>query len=82
VLNPVVNDAVAAAAADDQRAGVMSGLQILKNAALTLAPVTMGALIAASGYVSAFLFAAVLGVAYAALVALRFGPSARPDVPG
>lgn len=72
ILNPVVNDAVAAAASDAQRAGVMSGLQIFKNTALTAAPVVMGALIGLSGYTSAFLLAAALGVGYGLLVGLRY----------
>lgn len=76
VLNPVVNDAVAAFAADDQRAGIMSGLQMLKNVGLTVAPALMGALIATSGYVSAFALAGALAVTYGAVIALRFDPSA------
>lgn len=72
LLNPVVNDAVAAFAADDQRAGIMSGLQILKNVALTVAPVLMGVIIGLAGFTSAFLVAALLGVGYAIAIAVRF----------
>lgn len=72
LLNPVVNDAVAAFAADDQRAGIMSGLQILKNVALTIAPVLMGAVIGVAGFASAFLAAAAIGIGYAAVITVRF----------
>lgn len=77
LLNPVVNDAVAAFAADDQRAGIMSGLQILKNVALTTAPVVMGAIIGLAGFVSAFLVAAAVGVCYAVGIAAYFLSLAR-----
>lgn len=72
LLNPVVNDAVAAFAADDQRAGIMSGLQILKNVGLTIAPVLMGTIIGLAGFKSAFLVAAAIGIGYALLIAVRF----------
>lgn len=72
LLNPVVNDAVAAFAADGQRAGIMSGLQIFKNVALTIAPVLMGVIIGLAGFTSAFLVAALIGVGYAIAIAVRF----------
>ncbi|MFB6096144.1 MAG: MFS transporter [Haloferacaceae archaeon] len=74
VLNPVVNDAVAAVAADDQRAGIMSGLQICKNVGLTVAPALMGAIIAASGFTGAFLTATAVCVAFGAVFAVGFQP--------
>jgi MFS family permease len=72
LLNPVINDAVAAFASDDQRAGIMSGLQILKNIALTLAPVIIGAIIGLAGFTSAFLAAAAVGVGYALVISVYF----------
>jgi MFS family permease len=72
LLNPVVNDAVAAFAADDQRAGIMSSLQILKNVALTIAPVILGAIIGIAGFTSAFLVAAGIGFGYALGIAVYF----------
>jgi MFS family permease len=84
LLNPVVNDAVAAFAADDQRAGIMSGLQVLKNVGLTAAPVVMGTVIGLAGFKSAFLVAAAIGVGYALAIAAYFlllarGPEATTD---
>ena len=76
LLNPVLNDGVAAAAEADQRAGVMAGLQILKNVALTVAPVGMGAIIGAAGFTSAFVLAGTLGVGYFALVVVGYRPAA------
>lgn len=76
LLNPVLNDAVAAAAAAEQRAGVMGGLQILKNVSLTVAPVLMGAVIGAAGFASAFLLAATLGAGYLGVVAAGYRPVA------
>lgn len=73
-LNPVLNDAVAAFAADERRAGIMSSLQILKNAALTLAPALLGSIIAVAGFEGAFLFAAGIVTAYAVGVGLFFRP--------
>lgn len=73
-LNPVLNDAVAAFAADERRAGIMSSLQILKNVALTLAPALLGGIIAVAGFESAFLFAAGIALAYAVGVGLFFRP--------
>ncbi len=72
LLNPVVNDAVAAFADDDQRAGIMSGLQVLKNVALTIAPVVMGTIIGFAGFSVAFLVAAAVGFGYALLLMVRF----------
>lgn len=74
-LNPVVNDAVATFAADDQRAGIMSGLQICKNGALAVAPAAMGAIIAAAGFASAFGVAAALALGYGLVVVGWFRPS-------
>lgn len=51
---------------------------MLKNVALTLAPALMGAIIATSGYTSAFGIAAVLGISYGLAIALRFRPA--PEV--
>lgn len=79
LLNPVLNDAVAATAAAEQRAGVMGGLQILKNVALTVAPVLMGAVIGVAGFQSAFLLAAALGAGYLAVVLLGYRPAANPS---
>ncbi len=84
LLNPVVNDAVAAFAADDQRAGIMSGLQVLKNVGLTAAPVVMGTVIGLAGFKSAFLVAAAIGIGYALAIAAYFlllarGPEATTD---
>lgn len=84
LLNPVVNDAVAAFAADDQRAGIMSGLQVLKNVGLTIAPVVMGTVIGLAGFKSAFLVAAAIGIGYALAIAAYFlwlarGPEAATD---
>lgn len=76
LLNPVVNDAVAGAAVAEQRAGVMSGLQMLKNVALTVSPVLLGGIIGLAGYSAAFLLAAALAAAYAALVVVGHGPTA------
>ncbi len=72
VLNPVLNDAVAASAAAEQRAGVMSGLNVLKDGALVVAPVLLGAIIGLSGFASAFLVAAGLGVSYGLVFITRF----------
>jgi MFS family permease len=77
LLNPVVNDAVAAFAADDQRAGIMSGLQILKNVGLTIAPVVMGTVIGLAGFKSAFLVAAAIGIGYALALTVYFLSLAR-----
>jgi MFS family permease len=77
VLNPVVNDAVAAFAADDQRAGIMSGLQMLKNVGLTLAPALLGAIIAATDFETAFLVAAAVVAGYGLVVVARFDPAAE-----
>lgn len=79
LLNPVVNDAVAAFAADDQRAGIMSGLQVLKNVALTGAPVILGSIIGVAGYKSAFLVAAALGIGYAIVISGHFMSLAAAD---
>lgn len=76
ILNPVVNDAVAAFAAADQRAGIMSGLQISKNVGLTVAPALMGAIIAVSGFTSAFLAATALCVGFGLVFAVSFSPIA------
>lgn len=75
VLNPVVNDAVAAFADPAQRAGIMSGLQISKNAALTVAPAVVGVLIGAAGFRVAFLLTAALGVGYAAAMLVAYAPA-------
>jgi MFS family permease len=76
VLNPVVNDAVAAFADPAQRAGIMSGLQISKNGALTVAPAVVGAMISATGFRVAFVATALLGVGFAAYVLLAYAPPA------
>lgn len=80
LLNPVLNDAVAATAGPEQRAGVMSGLQLLKNASLTVSPVLLGLVIGAAGFGPAFLLTAVLGAAYAGLVVV--GYRAEPAATG
>lgn len=68
VLNPVLNDAVASLAATDHRAGVMSGLQVLKQLSLTISPALFGAVIGFANYGSAFLLAGALAVGYVVLV--------------
>lgn len=72
LLNPVLNDAVAASSVDAQRAGVMSGLNVLKDGALVVAPVLLGAVIVAAGFTVAFLAAAALGTAYGLVVVFRY----------
>ncbi|MFB6353426.1 MAG: MFS transporter [Halobacteriales archaeon] len=76
VLNPVLNDAVAGTAVAEQRAGVMSALQVLKNAALAVSPAVLGVVIGAAGYVAGFLLAAGLGLVFAGVVAVAYRPRA------
>lgn len=78
-LNPVLNDTVAAFADDERRAGIMSSLQILKNAALTLAPALLGSIIAVAGFEGAFLFAAGIVTAYPSASACSSAPTVRPS---
>ncbi|MGQ4556529.1 MFS transporter [Halobellus sp. GM3] len=80
VLNPVINDAVAAFADEDQRAGIMSGLQFFKSGALTLAPLTMGFLIGVVSFEGAFVAAALAAIVYGAIVAVKF--TSEPDGDG
>lgn len=72
MLNPVLNDAVAASAEDEQRAGIMSGFQGFKVIALTMAPLIVGAAISVAGFAIAFTLVAALGLAYG--VILLFAP--------
>jgi MFS family permease len=72
LLNPVLNDAVAATAASEQRAGVMAGLQILKNVSLTVAPALLGFVIGTAGFAVAFLLTAALGAGFAGLVVVAY----------
>lgn len=76
LLNPVLNDAVAAAAGAEQRAGVMAGLQVLKNVSLTVAPALLGFVIGSAGFATAFLLTAALGVGFAGLVVVGYRPEA------
>lgn len=75
LLNPVLNDAVAAVAGVEQRAGVMGGLQMLKNASLTVAPALLGYVIGAAGFGVAFLLTAALGVGYGLVVLIGYRPA-------
>jgi len=75
MLNPVLNDAVALAAVAEQRAGVMGGLQVLKNVSLTVGPVLLGAVIATAGFTAAFFLAATVGVGYALAVVVGLQPT-------
>ncbi|MFB6170657.1 MAG: MFS transporter [Haloarculaceae archaeon] len=74
VLNPVLNDAVAAFASVDQRAGIVSGLMLSKQVAIIVSPPLVGIVIGLYGFATAFLLTAALAVAYALLLLVARGP--------
>ena len=74
VLNPVLNDAVAAFASVDQRAGIVSGLMLSKQVAIIVSPPLVGLVIGLYGFATAFLLTGALAVAYALLLLVARRP--------
>lgn len=69
VFSPVIKDAVTDAAPTASRAGLISGMNVLKYAAQTSSPVFFGLVLAVAGFEWLFLLGAAVLVAYAAIVA-------------
>lgn len=70
VFSPVIKDAVTGAAPAASRAGVISGMNVLKYAAQTTSPVFFGLVLAAAGFEPLFLLGAAFLAAYALVVAV------------
>lgn len=70
VFSPVIKDTVTAAAPAASRAGVISGMNVLKYAAQASSPVFFGLVLAVAGFDSLFLLGAAFVAAYAVIVAM------------
>lgn len=68
LLAPVLKNAVTGMTTDEYRAGVINGMQVLKSAAQTIAPVLFGGVLALAGYKVVFLAAGACAAAYAVAV--------------
>ncbi|MFB6096541.1 MAG: MFS transporter [Haloferacaceae archaeon] len=72
LFNPVLNDTVVGLASDDRRAGVVNTISVFKNGASAVSPAVLGLVLTATDFGALFLLAAVVPVAYAALLLVRF----------
>ena len=72
---PIHRDSVAVFSTPESRAGVMSGVSLLRKVGTTAAPILMGVLLAATGFAEIFLVVAGLFVAYALLLVVYFVPA-------
>lgn len=72
LLNPLLNDTVAAIAPSSERAGVVSSLHLFKNLATTVAPTAFTVVLSATTFATVFVGAAGVALAYVAVVLLLF----------
>lgn len=70
ITNPVMNNAVSERTTAATRAGVVSGMNALRNAGKAFGPAALGVVLAFGGFESVFLVGAAVGVGYAGLVAV------------
>jgi MFS family permease len=70
VFSPVLKSSVTDAAPDGSRAGVISGLNVLKFAAQASSPAFFGLVLTLAGFATVFWLGAAIAMAYAAVVAV------------
>lgn len=75
---PIHRDSVAVFSTDASRAGVMSGVSLLRKVGTTAAPILMGLVLAATGFVVVFLIVAALFAVYTLLLVVYFVPDDEP----
>ena len=68
VFSPVIKDSVTNAAPAGSRAGVISGMNVLKFAAQASSPAFFGLVLALAGFATVFWLGAAIAVAYAAVI--------------
>lgn len=75
LMTPILNDSVAAAAAVDQRGGIVSAFNITKSVAMVTAPAALGLVLTAADFTAVFAVAAGVALVYTVglVVVLRPG---------
>ena len=73
---PTLNDAVASMPSPEHRAGVVSGMNVFKNAAMAVSPAFFGAVLAVGGFPAVFFGAGIVAAGYAAIAVFTLDPEA------
>ena len=68
MFSPVIKDSVTALASDERRGGIVSAMNMLKYAGQTASTAVFGLVLAAAGFGSLFLSAALAGGLYAVVL--------------
>lgn len=74
LFTPVHRDAITELASEERRAGVVSGMVILRQAGTTLSPPLFGLLLLVTGFGTLFVLAAAVYGIYALIVLVLFSP--------
>lgn len=75
VFIPIHRDSVAALTTDTSRAGVLSGVSLLRKVGTTVAPVLFGIVLAITGFQILFVLVALVFTAYAIALVVFFTPT-------